>query len=423
MVQEEDMLAKKCITAILVFSVAAFWSLAPAMAKEEPIKLGTLFVMSGKLGGYGKSGWQAVQLALDQINASGGILGREIVALNEDEKAKPEIGVQIAKKYILKDKVDFLLGPTASSVGLAVSDVCRQYKKILIVTQSATDVLTGDQFHPYQFSVLSNALMQSRAGAHYLAPKPLKKWMCIGPDYSYGHSSWETFIAKMKELRPDVEVLGELWPKLMTADFTPYINKILEAQPDAVWSPLWGGDAVTFIKQALPFGLFDKVKFAFPVGASMEVLVPIGKDMPECIYMSARYFFTTPDYDTNRRFVKAYYERFKEYPSYMAEESYAGVLFLKAAIERAGTTDSEEIIKAVEREPLAWETPEGWKIMRKEDHLAVEDVVWGETTYSDKYGFAVLKNVESIQGELIVRTHEELKEVRANYEKRMKEGK
>ncbi len=106
----------------------------------------------------------------------------------------------------------------------------------------------------------------------------------------------------------------------------------------------------------------------------------------------------------------------------MAEESYAGVYFLKAAIERAGTTDSEAIIKAVEREPLAWENPEGWKMMRTEDHLAVEDVVWGETVYSEKYGFAILKNIESIQGELVVRTAEELKEIRANYEKRMKGG-
>ena len=416
------MSARRTMIVIIAVCISMLYGLSVATAKEKPIKLGALFVMSGKLGGYGKSGWQAIQLAVDEINADGGILGREIKASIEDTKVKPEIGVQIAKKYILKNKVDFLIGPTASSVGLAVSDVARQYKKILVVTQSATDVLTGPQFHPYQFSVLSNALMQSRSGAHVMADKPYKRWMCIGPDYSYGHSSWETFKTKLKELRPDVEIVGELFPKLMTADYTPYINKIIEAKPDAVWSPLWGGDAVTFIKQALPFKLFERVKFAFPVGASQEVLVPVGEDMPEGIYMSARYFFTTPDSEMNRRFVKAYYDRFKEYPSYMAEESYAGVYFLKAAIERAGTTDSEAIIAAVEREPLAWETPEGWKIMRKEDHLVVEDVVWGETIFSTKYGFAILQNIRSIQAEQICRTTEELREIRANYEKRLKEG-
>lgn len=414
------MRVKKWMIGIAVLFASLAFTLSTAMAKAKPIKLGALFVMSGKLGGYGKSGWQAIQLAVDEINAQGGILGRKLEAKVEDTKVKPEIGVQIAKKYILKDKMDFLIGPTASSVGLATSDVARQYKKLLVVTQSATDVLTGPQFNRYQFSVLSNALMHARSGAYLMAGKPYKRWMCIGPDYSYGHSSWNMFKTKLKELRPDVEIVGELFPKLMTADFTPYINKIIEAKPDAVWSPLWGGDAVTLIKQAMPFKLFDQVKFAFPVGASQEVLVPIGKDMPEGIYMSARYFFTTPDSEMNKRFVKAYYERFKEYPSYMAEESYAGVYFLKAAIERAGTTDTEKIIEAVEREPLAWETPEGWKIMRKGDHLVVEDVVWGETVYSEKYGFAILKNMQSIQAEQICRTQEELKEIRANYEKRMK---
>ena len=107
----------------------------------------------------------------------------------------------------------------------------------------------------------------------------------------------------------------------------------------------------------------------------------------------------------------------------MAQETYAGVYFVKAAVERAGTTDAEKVIQAVEREPLAWEAPEGWKIMRKEDHSVVEDVVWGETTYSEKYGFSILKNTQAIQAEQICRTPDELKAVRAAYEKRLKEGK
>ncbi len=140
--------------------------------------------------------------------------------------------------------------------------------------------------------------------------------------------------------------------------------------------------------------------------------------MPEGIYVATRYFFLTPDSEANRKFVKAYHDRFKEWPDYMAEETYAGVYFIKAAVERAGTTDAEKVIKAVEREPLAWETPEGWKIMRAQDHSVVEDVVWGETTYSDKYGFSILKNMQAIQAEQICRTPEELKEVRSKLRKK-----
>ena len=392
-------------------------------AEKKPIKLGVVFIMSGKMGGYGKHGTQAIQLAMDEINGQGGILGRKVVAIFQDDELKVDKGVQITKKFIAQDKVDFIIGPTSSGVALAMADIVEKEKKILVLTQSATNSLTDAKFNRYMFSTLSNAMMHSRAGAYLMAGKPYKRWMCIGPGYSYGYESWNSFKDKLKELRPDMEIVSELWPKLTEPDYTPFIQKIVEAKPDAVWSPLWGMDAVTFIKQALPLGIFDKIKFAFPDGAALETLIPLGKDMPNGIFVATRYFFLTPDSFMNRSFVKVYQERFKEYPDYMAEETYAGVYFLKAAIERAGTTDTEKVIAAVEKEPLAWETPEGWKVMRKEDHQVVEDVVWGETAYSEKYGFAILKNMQSIQAEEICRTPAELKEVRINYEKRLKEQK
>jgi branched-chain amino acid transport system substrate-binding protein len=403
--------------------VCAFLMVGPALAQEQPIKIGVQFISSGKLGGYGQNAERAVKMATEEINASGGILGRKIGAVFADTQLKPDVVAKNAEKFVQEDKVDFLMGPTSSGLAPAFSDFARKHKKILVVTQAAAPELTGPLFHPYVFSILSNAMMHSRAGAYVVASMPYKRWMCVGPDYNYGHTSWSMFKARLKELKPDVEFVGEVFPKLMEQDYAPFITKIVETKPEAVWCPLWGDDAVRFIRQALPQKLFDKIKFVFPDGAALETLVPLGKDTPDGLLMSSRYFFTTPDSDTNRKFVKDYFERFKEYPDYMAEETYAGVYFLKAAIERAKSIDADKIVEAVEREPLAWETPEGWKIMRKEDHQVVEDVVWGETTFSEKYGFSLLKNIQSIQAEQICRTADELKEVRANYEKRLKEGK
>jgi len=411
------------ITVLGAVCVSLAFLAGSVFAAEKPIKLGVMFVMSGKMGGYGKHGSQAVRLAMEEINARGGILGRQVEAVFEDTKLQVDRGAKIANKFISEDKVDFIIGPTSSAVAVAVSKIATGHKKLLILTQAAANSMTGSQFSPYQFGILSNAMMHSRSGAYLMASKPYKKWMCIGPDYNYGHESWEAFKAKLKELRPDVEFVGEVWPKLMEADYTPFIKKIAEAKPDAVWSPLWGNDANNFITQALPFKLFDTIKFAFPDGAALETLVPLGRTMPEGLFIASRYFFLTPDTEMNRKFVSTYREKFKEYPDYMAEETYAGVYFLKAAIERAGTLDADRIIAAVEREPLAWETPEGWKIMRKEDHQVVEDVVWGETAYSDRYGFCILRNMQAIQAEQICRTPDELKEVRAGYERRAKEGK
>lgn len=387
--------------------------LCAAPSTAQPIKIGAMFVASGPMGGYGKHGGQAIQMAVDEINASGGILGRKVEAIVGDTKLKKDVALDLAKKFITEDKVDFLMGPTSSGLATALSMMARDNKTILILTQAAADELTGVDFHPYVFSTLSNAMMHSRSGAHFMATKPYKRYMCIAPDYSYGHSSWNSFKAKLTELRPDVEIVGELFPKFLSKDYKEQIDKINEAKPDAVWSPLWGSDAVIFIKQALPTGMFKNIKFAFPVAGALEVLVPMGKDMPDGIYVSSRHFFNSPDSSMNRKFLKDYYERFKEYPDYMAGETYAGVQFIKAAVERAGTTDPDKLIKAVESRPLAWETPEGWKIMRAEDHQVVEDCLWGETAYNEKYGFSLPKSYVSIQGEEICRTAEELKEVQA----------
>ena len=410
-------------TGIIVLCACITLIAGVAHAQQPPIKLGVMFVSSGPMGGYGKHGFQAVQMAVDEINASGGILGRQVAFVTEDSKMQPPLGVEIAKRFILQEKVDFIIGPTSSGVAAALLPVMKEHKKILVMTQSAADSLTGAAFSPYAFATLSNAMMHSRSGAYFVAGLPAKRWMCIGPNYNYGWDSWAAFKAKLKELRPDVEFLGEVWPKLMEPDYTEFIKKIIEMKPDAVWAPIWGMDAVKFIRQALPYKLFDKIKFAFPDGAALETLMPLGKEMPEGIYVAARHFFLTPDSDMHRTFVKTYYDRFKEWPDYMAQETYAGVYFVKAAVERAGTTDAEKVIQAVEREPLAWEAPEGWKVMRKEDHSVVEDVVWGETTFSEKYGFSILKNTQAIQAEQICRTPDELKAVRAAYEKRLKEGK
>ena len=411
-------------TFVILWAMACLlWTTVPTWAQEQPIKIGVQFIMTGKLGGYGQNAERAVKMAMEEINSGGGILGRKIQAVFADDQLKPDILAKNAEKFLNEDKVDFLMGPTSSGLAPAFSDFARKHKKILLHTQAAAPELTGPLFHPYMFGILSNAMMHSRSGAYVVSSLPYKRWMCVGPDYNYGHTSWAIFKNKLKELKPDVEFIGEVFPKLMEPDYATFIQKVVEMKPEAVWCPLWGDDAVRFIRQALPQKLFEKIKFVFPDGAALETVVPLGKDTPEGILMSSRYFFTTPDSDTNRKFVKAYFEKYKEYPDYMAEETYAGVYFLKAAIERAKSVDADKIVEAVEREPLAWETPEGWKIMRKEDHQVVEDVVWGETAFNEKYGFAILKNIQSIQGEQIGRTSDELREVRAGYEKRLKDGK
>jgi len=407
------MKGKRLIRMSLLAGLVLLCTAATAMAAGQAIKIGAMFISSGKVGGYGVHGCQAIKLAVEEINAAGGILGRKVEAICEDTKLKKDVALALAERFVKQDKVDFLMGPTSSGLAMALSEFAKNNKKILIATQAATDALTGAKLHPYIFSTLSNAMMHARSGAYLMASKPYKRYMVIGPDYNYGHASWRMFKEKLKELRPDVEFVGELFPKFLSKDYSAYIKKIQEIKPDAVWSPLWGGDAVTFIKQALPTGIFKTVKFAFPCAGALEVLVPMGNEMPDGVYVSSRYFFTSPRSDLNRRFVAAYQNKFKQYPDYMAGETYAGVYFIKAAVERAGTLDPDKIIAAVEKEPLAWDTPEGYKIMRGEDHQVVEDCLWGETAKNKQYGFSIPKSFIAIQGVEICRSEADLKAVRA----------
>lgn len=381
---------------------------------QNRLKIGVMFIASGVMGGYGRHGSQAVEMAVDEINAGGGIIDKPVDFLFEDTELNAGKVEEIARRFIDEEKVDFLIGPTSSGLAVTLSEIAKEKEVPLVLAQAASASLTGSDFHPYIFGTLSNSMMHSRAGAYVAADLPLSSWMVIGPNYNYGHSSWEMFINKLQELKQDITIAGELFPPLMCGDFTSYINDIIAIAPDAVWAPLWGNDAVNFIQQAINIDadIFNRIKFFIPDGASLEVLDPVGPAMPDGIFMSSRYYFASPHTQENSAFIQSYLTRFNEMPDYMACETYAAVYFIKAAVERARSKRANRIIRAVEKEPLAWSTPEGWKIMRKEDHQVVEDVLWGETFYTEGSERTDLRNILSIQGEIICRTPEELQAIR-----------
>ena len=248
-----------------------------ALAQQPPIKIGALNALSGSFAAYGKSGRQGAQLAIDEINASGGLLGRKLELIQVDDQAKPDVGVQEARRLILDEKVNFLIGIDSSSVALGVAPLTNEYKIPLVVTHGATPALT-EQCNPYVFRTSNNARMDANAAADLAAKLPYKRWANIGPDYEFGHSSWNDFIARLKEKRPDVEVVGEQWPKGGESNYTPYITALVQQRPEAVFAALWAGDLVTFVRQANAFGFFKQIKlFEDPVGAALESIGPIGQ--------------------------------------------------------------------------------------------------------------------------------------------------
>lgn len=364
---------------------------------QQPIKIGALFILSGNFAGYGKSGSKGAQLALEEINAQGGVLGRPLQLIVVDDQGNPEVGVREARRLILQEKVDFLFGVDSSSVALAIAPLTDEYKIPLVVTHAATPALT-EQCRPYVFRTSNNARMDAWAAASLATTLPVRRWANIGPDYEFGRVSWQDFIARLKQLRPNVEVVSEQWPRFGSTDYASYITALMRARPEGVFSTLWAGDMVIFARQAKAFGFFNQVRyFVNPVGATLEVLAPLGKEAPEGLLVSARYWFLYPNTQRNRAFVEAYRKKFGEYPSYNAQEAYAGLHMLALAIQKARSTQAEAVRRAFEADSgLVYTAPEGRKQMRPEDHQVFEDLIWGYTKHSPDYPFAILDRIQII---------------------------
>src|SRR5438552_3692012 len=180
-------------------------------------------------------------MAGEEINGKGGVLGRKLQLVSRDDQSKPDGGVREARDLILKEKVNFLTGIIHCGVALAVSEVAKEYKTVLLVSIAKTAALTEDKGHRYAFRSTSNTLIEGRAAAILMAQQPFKRYAIAGPDYEYGHRMGEDFVTQLKKLRPDVQIVTEVWPKLGERDFTPHINALLQAKPDMVFSAIWGG--------------------------------------------------------------------------------------------------------------------------------------------------------------------------------------
>jgi len=341
---------------VIVLLVVGCLVLAPVagMAEEKVIKIGSMYPMTGRAGLYGLDSVDAAEMAVAEINAKGGVAGYKLEFINTDSKAKPDYAVMVAKRYIDQDKVHFLFGVVSSAVGLAVTEVSKQAKKIFIGTDHASTQLTADKFQPYYFRVSNNTFQSMAAGALYLKElsqsKPWQTIAYVGPDYAYGHDQWNELKYNLDRFGVKYKVVGEYWPKLFAPDYTAFITSIIKDKPDILVSGLWGGDTVAFIKQATPYGLFEKVLFFSPdAGGNYEVMSATGAELPLGLVLSARHHNNWPETAANKEYVRKFFARTGRYPTYAAEGAYAGILAIAQAVEKVGNpNDTEALVKALE---------------------------------------------------------------------------
>ena len=257
----------KAAAAAGVSQIAAPFVVSAWAANE--IKIGLDDPFTGTYALLGKNEQIGAQLAVDQINKKGGILGRKVVMISEDStSADTGVAVQKAHKLLDRDKVDFLLGNVNSAMAIALGEVAGQAGKLLIVTGGHTDSVTGSDCHWNVFRVCNTTRMETNSVSATLFKKYGKKFYFITPDYAFGHTLQQGFEAALKEAN-GTEVGASITP-LGTTDYSSYLIKAQAAKPDVIIFLTAGQDAVNSLKQAVQFGLNKKFGIA---GAQQELEV------------------------------------------------------------------------------------------------------------------------------------------------------
>ena len=384
----------------MVLSLVTLAFLFPqvANAQKEPILVGFPMFLTGGGALFGQPSKVGAEMFVKEINEKGGVLGRPIELLVRDCKGTPDEATRVARELILKEKVQFLVGGLTASQGLALSEVAKTEKILYIAPISKSVAMTApEKLHPYVFRAAANTNTEGRSAAVFMGTHPWNKIYTIGPDYEFGQKVTQAFVEWIKKMKPnEAVILGQGWPKLGEADYTPFITACLAAKPDAAFLSLWGGDFVNFAKQAKPYGFFEKVKVvAAGEGGSPETAIALKDDLPLGITTNAYdlfYFPNTPEHKSYVERLKAYTKQ--EYAPSWAITGYIAVQFLAEAIKKANSTDTMQVIKALEG--LTISTPIGKQTMRAKDHQANRGQFWGTTAKVPEYPFPILRPVEYI---------------------------
>lgn len=383
---------------VLALACAAGAVLPFAAHAAGPIEIGFPIPLSGATAIYGQPILAGAQMAAAEINAAGGVLGRKIEILPRDSKANPDEAVRVSRELILKDNVDFLIGTLTSAEAPAVSTIAKE-NHIVFIAPSAklTDLTAPANLHPYIFRVSSTTLAEGRTEAAIMAKwKNVKRIATIAPDYAYGHEAIADFIEYLKKLRPDIQIVSQQWPRLGEPNLTPFITALASTHPDAVMCDEYGGDFVTFVKQATPLGLFKAVDNRLIDGGevgSVDITKALGDAFPYGIIANAYDPVVwnqgePPEHAAFEKHLLAFMH--SQYGSGWAIQGYIAVEALVQGIKKAGTTNDAKVAKAMLG--MTVQTPIGARTFSPANHDFNTGEVWGVMVKDPKYPFAIIND-------------------------------
>ena len=390
--------------AVVAFALATL--VAGPAAAQNPIKIGE--VNSYKrfpafLDPY-KKGWE---LALEEVNAAGGALGRKIEFVTRDDGGNQGDAVRLAEELMSRENVAFITGTFLSNIGLAVSDFAKQKKVLFIAAEPLTDKIVWDNGNRYTFRLRPSVYMQTAMLIDEAAKLNKKRWALVYPNYEYGQSAVAAFKELLKAKQPDVEFVSDQAPALGKIDAGAVVQALADAKPDAIFSALFGADLAKFAREGNLRGLFkDRPVFNLLAGEP-EYLDPLKGETPIGWYVTGYpwYAIDTPEH---KKFLAAYQKKYSDYPRLGSVVGYTLVQTVAAVIKKAGSLDTEKLVAAMSG--LQVETPFGPITYRAIDHQSTMGAYVGQIGVKD--GKGVMTTFRYAPGEKYLPSDAEVRKMR-----------
>lgn len=355
-------------------AVASLVSGAVAMA-AEPVKIGDInsYSLIPAFTLPYRNGWR---LAVEEINAAGGIAGRPIEVVSRDDGGKPGDAVTVANELVNREGVSLLFGTYLSNVGLAVADFAKQKKTVFIAAEPLTDAMVWSKGNRYTFRLRPSAYVQTAMLVEEAAKLPAKRWATVAPNYEYGQSFVANFKTMLKAKRPDVEFVAEQWPAQGRLDAGPTVQALAQAKPDAIFNATFSGDLAKLVREGEARGLFKDRAVVSVLTGEPEYLDVLGEEAPRGWIVTGYPWADIPD-PAHKAFVAAYRKAFGEDPRMGALVGYNTMKAIGAGLARAGSLDAEALIKAFEG--LSFDSPIGPIAFRESDHQSTMGAWVGRT--------------------------------------------
>ena len=382
----------------------------------EPYNLGVALAVTGTGALYCKDGIDAINLAVEEINAQGGFLGQHPVELFiRDTQTKPDIAVREAKDLILRDKVRTILGTYSSACAVAIKPIAQEYKVLHIAAISNSENITMENFSPYTYQVVPNSYMQAKAvvlGVAELAKKKgWKEYITIASDYEWGRSTQKNTVELLQQFAPELKLKKEFWPALGETQFTSYITAIMGQKPDFVIGSVAAKDNVAWMKQAKAYGFFDKIPYPGSLISVTELILQSKSITRGMVGLCRAPFFAHLDVPMMAKFVENFKAKYDRYPSDWAVMEYDAVYALKQGIEKSGSIDTDKVKDALKGATI--DTTRGQLYFRTIDNQLSCSSYIGVVADDPQYPFPIYHDLVEVKGPDSWRPEEEITAARS----------